>query len=402
MIKITNGKIELTKVRKLTAKQLRRLNAIDNDKTRTQYALSLVGLSKSRINIDKPEVDHSVDKLADKSTGSVRSAFVRLLNNEDHIIHKPIVRLRDSFWVGVEIECLFDARQYDDDDSSCEYCGGSGEEQCYNCDGSGHVRLEDDNGNEYRVDCASCDGNGTRECSECDGSSGNGLHSQLREALRDARITNCSVKHDGSLSGSGKIGAEVTVLLDLRNGFGKLHEVCKVLNTMGASVNDTCGLHVHLDQFNFNRDEAQVNASKLGAFLPILGKLVPQSRRNNSYCRLDVSAINGDSRYFAVNATAYSKHKTIEVRLHSGTTNADKIEQWVKLLRAIVELKSVPSRRIGTIARLFGALKLTSEAVTYWTERFAKFNPSEESKTIAINDDEDGGEDEADFAEASA
>ena len=44
-----------------------------------------------------------------------------------------------------------------------------------------------------------------------------------------------------------------------------------------------------------------------------------------------------NDRYYMINGTALKKYKTIEVRLHSGTTNFNKIKNWVELLKGIVK-----------------------------------------------------------------
>ncbi len=50
----------------------------------------------------------------------------------------------------------------------CEYCGGSGRQECGDCGGDGREECYDCSGNGDR-DCGDCDGNGTHPCSNCDG-----------------------------------------------------------------------------------------------------------------------------------------------------------------------------------------------------------------------------------------
>jgi hypothetical protein len=393
VLNINGPLVELSKSVKLTPKQFSRLKGLDKA-SQSQYVLSILGLSRSRVPL-KSQAVASSDSLAEKQPDSFRNLLREIKDASSNADHKPLSSSKDSFWIGVEIECLIPGEESDDD---CEYCGGSGEETCHNCEGRGHVNLEDDNGNEYRVDCASCDGNGTRECTECDGSSSssNGVRENVRRALSKAGLTLCSVRDDGSLSADDHTGVEVTVLLDAKHGFDKLYKVCKVLNSMGAMVNSTCGLHVHLDQRGFTRSESVLIGKRLGKYLPILTKLVPSSRRNNRYCKASVSELSG-CRYHAVNMTSLSKHKTIEVRLHSGTTDARKIENWVRLLRSIVESKANVKRSISTLQGLMDSLNLSSELVEYFDRRFNKFNPAssgpgtESQDNTEVNDDEVSG-----------
>ena len=42
-------------------------------------------------------------------------------------------------------------------------------------------------------------------------------------------------------------------------------------------------------------------------------------------------------RYYKVNAVAYERHQTIEFRQHSGTTEYEKIANWVMFLAKLVD-----------------------------------------------------------------
>lgn len=82
---------------------------------------------------------------------------------------------------------------------------------------------------------------------------------------------------------------------------------------------------------------------------------MPHSRRNNTYCKgmaqvaerlrggdcdtiqeIQLYGFNND-RYFKVNAMAYNTHKTIEFRQHNGTTNFEKIRNWVEFLSCFLQ-----------------------------------------------------------------
>ena len=319
-----------------------------------------------------------------------------LLDNSSDAEHAPLYSTSGSNWIGIEIECLFPRRDNssdDQDDDTCEYCNDTGEVTCHNCDGEGYLNLEDDNNNEYRVSCADCDGNGHSECPECDGNSSrpsstnsNSIQGEIRTELRRAGVTLCSVKSDGSLSGDGLIGAEVTLLLDASKGFDKLYKVCKILNDLGAEVNSTCGLHVHLDHRRSSKVQIKQVAQRFKMALPIMSKLVPKSRRSNTYCRLGVSKLRGE-RYFAINLTSLEKHGTIEIRLHSGSTDARKIENWSRLLLAIQSSRT--SRPLETVKDLIDVVSIPEALAEYLENRFAKFNRVE-----SISDDESRGVDQ--------
>ena len=122
----------------------------------------------------------------------------------------------------------------------------------------------------------------------------------------------------------------------------KLKKVLEVLRESGAEVNTTCGTHIHLDQRDVKRRQADVRAKRLIKALPALVQLVAPSRLDNQYCRPNSPIIDGETythgrgRYYAINFyDAYAKHKTIEVRMHGGTLDVWKIIGWVNLCKFI-------------------------------------------------------------------
>jgi hypothetical protein len=111
------------------------------------------------------------------------------------------------------------------------------------------------------------------------------------------------------------------------------------------NTNETCGLHVHLDMRNRNVNKCY---EKLLKFQHIIFPLVDHSRWINEYCGWSTKNNKEYRRMTAINYTAYDKHKTIEVRLHQGTTNVRAIENWVKLLLKAIE--SAPVKEINSKA----------------------------------------------------
>lgn len=103
----------------------------------------------------------------------------------------------------------------------------------------------------------------------------------------------------------------------------------KFLKEGKFKVNDSCGLHVHLDMRN--RD-VEACYKKLVKFQNIMFGLVDKDRWENDYCKWTPSHYNPTDRFYAVNRQAYASHQTIEIRLHHGTVDIKKIENWVNLL----------------------------------------------------------------------
>jgi len=183
----------------------------------------------------------------------------------------------------------------------------------------------------------------------------------LQKAFIDAGLAgNVCIVHDGSIEKEQNIeyAHEVTVLFKQDNMNDIINRVCSVLNTdlIGAYVNNSCGMHVHFD-VRISRSPSMVYTN-LVRMLPILTKLVPANRVGtdwaNQYCMynktddIDVASGSktghdtGRARYQAINPV-WTKHKTIEVRLHSGTTNATKIINWINIcLFAVDSLTAIP------------------------------------------------------------
>lgn len=128
-------------------------------------------------------------------------------------------------------------------------------------------------------------------------------------------------------------GQEVRVMLK-KGKWKRLYEVCDYIKSNGGELNKTCGLHIHLDVRDLSSFAANTRGKRIGSALPWLLELVPQSRRNNRYCRPEFSA---DSKYYAVTTHKYRHTQSIEVRLHSATLNASKIIKWIELLLFLKE-----------------------------------------------------------------
>lgn len=110
-----------------------------------------------------------------------------------------------------------------------------------------------------------------------------------------------------------------------------------------AKINKTCGLHVHIGAANMTDDQycnVFVNYMRLES---LIESFMPQSRRGSRWAQRLSNRANGvtlacskrqmfdtlGSRYYEVNPDAYFRHRTIEFRQHSGTTDYVKITNWL-------------------------------------------------------------------------
>lgn len=170
-------------------------------------------------------------------------------------------------------------------------------------------------------------------------------------------------------------GIEIKVCVvkeDLRK---VLPDLMQTMKDMGARVNKSCGLHVHLDQRN--NTEPEKAFQKLVRSLGLLYTVVPESRRRNKYCKRNrhadfTQAVRGE-RYKAINASAFHKYHTIEVRLFGGSLEAIKIINWIEILLAIAYGEMV-MRCPKTFDTALKYWKLSEENLAWLKERQTKFS----------------------------
>lgn len=170
-----------------------------------------------------------------------------------------------------------------------------------------------------------------------------GYHHQTRDYFK--------LVTDSSLHGADPIEC-VSPVIKTKKDENSLKKVCEALDTIGATVNRSCGLHVHIGAENFS-GEHYVNVFKnYQACEAVIDTFMANSRRvNNSQWCASLRVHNFDAcrnaedvrrelrydRYHKVNAEAYSAHRTIEFRQHQGTTNYKKIIMWVQFLKELVD-----------------------------------------------------------------
>lgn len=195
-----------------------------------------------------------------------------------------------------------------------------------------------------------------------------------KKLLEKGLEKNVHVKNDGSIrvNKNSEIGKELAILATEDKIFDVIERVTSVLKELKASVNNSCGMHVHLDARNRDHKEMFYN---LTTHLNILSAMQPKSRQDNTYCKKNTSKHfdkERGNRYKAVNANAYSKYSTIEVRLHSGTVDKTKITNWVKLLLTIVNSR-VHTKRAVKLDTFFKTYALDAELRTYVQNRISRF-----------------------------
>lgn len=170
---------------------------------------------------------------------------------------------------------------------------------------------------------------------------------------------------DSSIRGENPIEC-VSPVLTGKVGMKSLENCCKALNEAGAQVNRSTGLHVHIGAQNLS-DEVYVNVFKNYQKLErVIDTFMANSRRanNSQWCRTlqckdfswcttksDIYDEMNGNRYFKVNACSYARHQTIEFRQHQGSTDFEKISNWVNFCAKLVawSKKNVLSSEVTSI-----------------------------------------------------
>jgi hypothetical protein len=194
-------------------------------------------------------------------------------------------------------------------------------------------------------------------------------------------IGDCYEDEACDLSCTRTEGYELRVLAPEYKIHDVIRKVCKVLKQAGAYVNRSCGLHVHLDMRNREVQKAYSNLVSVEKWLYAMN---PKSRRNNDFCRPAPSGnfeeAKNAGRYRSINAVAYDELRTLEVRVHAGTVNATKINNWIRVLLAAV------NRGVGnavTPEEFTRSLGLKGFASSYTKQRINEFNQEKAAEEAA-------------------
>lgn len=198
------------------------------------------------------------------------------------------------------------------------------------------------------------------------------------------------IKSDGSINVDipDYYSHEVTFLCKENEIKETVKTVCSILNheNSSARVNNSCGFHLHLDIRNRNPYTSYNNLVK---GLPLLNSIVPFNRVKGSsaeeYCEQNEcddlhqyypteESMNNPSgsRYQAINPASVGKYKSIEVRLHSGTTNPNKILKWFEICKTLADSPAL-DRTIETIED-FKTLNQDQDLLNYISQRQKRFN----------------------------
>jgi hypothetical protein len=220
------------------------------------------------------------------------------------------------------------------------------------------------------------------------------------ETYNHGRRTWWKIVPDGSLQDYSRGIELVSPVLSGEAGLRQIEDACRALTDFGCTVSKKCGMHVHVgvaDQpISFYRSLVKLYAAYEG----VIDLMMPPSRRNSacnyakSITHVRPAAVDAclsrealvvllaqhdpesQRRFRKVNLKAYDRHKTVEFRQHSGTTDAVKCRNWTLVCLRMVAAAKAPAApvvasgasanqaRIGSKAWRVGQMLLRAEGVT--------------------------------------
>jgi hypothetical protein len=168
-----------------------------------------------------------------------------------------------------------------------------------------------------------------------------------------------NAQHDGSIrAGRGFVGVEiVSPVLQGAEGFRQVKRVCEWLKRIGAKVNRSTGLHVHVGFDKANREQLAKLVTVVANFeKAIYASTGTKSREQGSFCRsvqqsyvhqsqcqTESGRIGTGCRYHLLNVETVKP--TVEFRAFAGTINLTKIVAHVRTCLGIVE-KTLKVKRL--------------------------------------------------------
>lgn len=175
-------------------------------------------------------------------------------------------------------------------------------------------------------------------------------------------------------------GAEIkSPILVGEPGFTELRNVMGLLRSNDYYVDDSCGLHVHLNCPEWENNPKLI-IKTVRSWMKnqeLISNMVDPSRHNNDYCPVwyedDFNSLKedieknwfyiGDTLRGSINVGALSAHGSIEIRQHEGTLNYEDASSWIKFCQAFIDsMTGKEVRAISTEELLLKRLKVERNA----------------------------------------
>ncbi len=214
---------------------------------------------------------------------------------------------------------------------------------------------------------------------------------RVGNALYDAGLHDWSVKTDCSIRGNGF--EVVSPPISGEEGRRQLRVACAALTALGATVDRSCGTHVHHEVRDLSADALRRVARTWANNQGVIDGLVSASRRGRpTYCvgfdssdadyveRAENPRRVGLTRYKALNFASLGRYGTLEVRQHQGTLSAAKIEAWLEFAQSLfaaaaeADVALAPAPSVRTLLASLPAL--SEDAAAFLLGRAIQLSPS--------------------------
>jgi len=140
-------------------------------------------------------------------------------------------------------------------------------------------------------------------------------------------------------------------------------DVVSAMQRAGASVNNSCGFHVHVEVADFDMDQVATMIQWWVKFERFISDVLDPSRKHNSYCTRASCNFTGDMAYTtattlrnnggrgALNTAIIdwssnpdSGYRRVEFRIAQGTNNFVDVKNWIRYLLTFVEFTKTAPR----------------------------------------------------------
>lgn len=173
----------------------------------------------------------------------------------------------------------------------------------------------------------------------------------------------------------GRGGMEIVSPVLTAETIAQVDTVCSTINARSTSVDRQCGFHLHVGIGDLSVKELAQLCKGLAKYERLAGHLCPESRRAGSYSAYNLGNAVDERAHFAriddtvkqyergnlsapdakrilvsiaqprgrysffnfQNLVAPNRPDTLEVRVHSGTTDRDKIRNWARVWCLVVD-----------------------------------------------------------------
>lgn len=166
--------------------------------------------------------------------------------------------------------------------------------------------------------------------------------SQVYKILRAQGSRPC---RDGSLNGS--FGCEFKLCKPVDKALRLVPRFVEKLRSLGAQVDTSCGMHVHLDARGVTWERIEAFQVWLATWQGWWFGIMPPSRRESRF----VKPLIGDNRRDHYTWANYTSYGTVEIRIHGGTLNRHKVAGWLAVCADLLDLlhSDRPFPVIGTV-----------------------------------------------------